>query len=314
MEIGLEICSFSIKVKNEPGALVNLHTYTGEDLIDKIKNQLYHLQELSQIESYKKTIELGKELGDGIIYKENRPYYKYLFFSVLSGEYGIQSTLKDMKTGDIFERNENHTEEIEFYICLLMPYGKGISKGLILLETIGARGAKTVTINKLSEYVKNIDDRFSLKVKPIAPYEYAKIILQNYKVQKVRLVKYSKSTDVSSPICEREEKIYINPTAAFSDKLKEKFPSILKKEKNSIISSGIVEIDEFKADDLKLVVDIDGKSKTIGVNNISSINAIEYITEHPSMEYDENNFPTAEAMKKIMHENAEEYVPYLLKK
>lgn len=75
-----------------------------------------------------------------------------------------------------------------------------------------------------------------------------------------------------------------------------------------------MEIDEFEADDLKVVVDIDGKSKTIGVNNILSINAVEYITEHPSMEYDENNFPTAEAMKKIMHENAEEYIPYLLKK
>lgn len=128
MEIGLEICSFSIKVKNEPGLLVNLYTYTGEDLIDKIKNQLYHLKTLSQIESHKKTIELGKELEDGVIYKENRPYYKYLFFSVLSGEYGIQSTLKDMNTGDIFERNENHTEEIEFYICLLMPYGKELAR------------------------------------------------------------------------------------------------------------------------------------------------------------------------------------------
>lgn len=91
MEIGLEICSFSIKVKNEPGALVNLHTYTGEDLIDKIKNQLYHLQELSQIESYKKTIEMGKELEEGVIYKKTDHIISIYFslYCLVNMEYSL---------------------------------------------------------------------------------------------------------------------------------------------------------------------------------------------------------------------------------
>lgn len=203
---------------------------------------------------------------------------KYISFTILCGAYGINSEITDIDTNEVlFKRKINNADVKDFRVMFAFENdeeGIKIYKGVVLFEVIGQYGIKTITTDKIREFLSN-----NFNVMPffytISTREAFEKLISNGSFKKINLIKNSVNPEFSSMLginCGKEVK-----TVAVSG-ISEKNHFIDKLLNFATSDQEVYEIDD-TYDDISLTVDIDGRTKTTSIRDIRSLYIVEKLPE-----------------------------------
>lgn len=281
MVVGVNISSFRFKKKNaQKEEFIPFYS----DFSNNKKECIY---------SCKNIIEVIKEFYKSKILPEQLDYHKkyfgtkkdsfkieekndriYISFTVICGAYGIKSEITDIDTNEIlFKRKVNNADVKDFRIMFAFSKdqkGFKINKGVVLFEVIGQYGVKTITTNKLREFLSN-----NFHVIPffytVSTREAFERLIENGSFKKINLIKNEVSPEFSNILginCGKEVR-----TVAVASIVEKK--NFIDKLLNFATSNNeVYEIDD-KYDDISITMDIGGRTKTTSIKDISSLYIIE---------------------------------------
>ena len=200
---------------------------------------------------------------------------------IFSGIYGSSSEIVDGNTETVqYNKKPSDIDIRPFCLMVIFPKDKEdliVQKGMFIFQNVGQFGVKTVTTGLMHKFFSE-KFRYTLKCSTIAPELFIKKVVQKDNVKKLTMIKNIKSNDLADNI---------NPGYGVEireiGKLSFKEP-VWEKIKSSIryVASGKYNLFEFENkeyDNLKLVVDIGGKNRTINLHNMENLSIIEAIPD-----------------------------------
>lgn len=281
MVIGVNISSFKMKKKNTKKGeyipfYINFSQYKEEckyqckDIIQVLEEFYNFMITPSKNDHYQKYFGTKKD-SFKIEEKNNRVYVS---FTVLCGAYGINSNITNIDTNKIlYNRKLNNADVKDFRVMFAFAKkqeGFEIKKGVVLFQTIGQYGIKTITNSKFTQFLSN-----ELNVIPyfysVSTREVLEKLVKYGKFKKINLIKNEVSPEFSNIFgvnCGKE----VRTVALTSIREKKNFIDKLM----DLATSGkeVYEIDD-SYNDIKLTVNINGRTKTTSIKDINSLYIVE---------------------------------------
>lgn len=302
----ISLSAYKFKISQRNGEFYNLTSFNQNqnDILDKLDEYLLQESIAHKNDNAGKGLKSKNVIKKEVVSKEGHPYYKYVYFCMDYGDYGTESTISSFETGEVlYEQKPGDLNGKDYYVLIAMPYGGNVSNGVIIFENIGVSGIKTMIQNPLKDFASAIDEKCTFHIKPIAQTAAITHFLNNNPITKLRLIKYFASEDRTENRCSKKETIFFQPRFR-------NLPQIVSRmmNNNNLTNSGITEIDNFEPDDLKVVIDINGKEKTFGVSNFETLGIAEDISEHENLQLTGGRLPTEDSLLMIMKETVESYI------
>ena len=233
--------------------------------------------------------------------------YRVLYGRVKTGEYGIESELVDVKSGQITNRSADQADMMPFGFCIAVPSGN-VKSAVIILQTMGVYGMKTTLQKHLQNCLTNISPELMLMMRAIAPKEYIDRYFKNGILKKIRMIRYEIPEDESDKmginygVKQTKEERIIHRPIGFLDRKKKEFQEWFSGQRSY---TDIIEIEGFEYDDLKLEFSLEHTNKTFNLANMNSLVVNEDITEKVRQK---GGHPVYDSLKSIMRDTAEEYL------
>jgi hypothetical protein len=112
-----------------------------------------------------------------------------------SGDYGYESTLYDIKSGEEqYKRKVDDTEIKPFYFLLYLPVKD--NKGFLILQRFGIYGIHSIFSKHLTDYFKQKFSELQLDFNPFVSAQLAKLFLEKGNIKEFVLTRYNLPTDV----------------------------------------------------------------------------------------------------------------------
>lgn len=233
--------------------------------------------------------------------------YRILFGRVKTGDYGIESELVNVRTGEVTNRSVEQADMMPFGFCIAVPAGK-IENAVIILQTMSVYGMKLSLQKRLQECLTQIDSKLQLVMRAIAPKEYIDRYFENGILKKIRMIRYEIPTDESDKLGiaygvrrTREERIIHSPLG-FMERKRREIQECLAGQRSY---TEIIELEDFEYDELKLEFSLGETNKTFDLKDMNSLVVNEDITNKVKQE---GGHPVYSDLKKIMQSTAVEYL------
>lgn len=240
-------------------------------------------------------------ISSGSVQMYDETTYRAMSFSVRSGNYGVEAVMIDRRTRcETHRRSADEAAVMEFNGLVYVPKNMGdarVFKGILIFETIGIYGAKTITTKYLKQFFAQYNLTFetrsvSIKVfidKLIERGNLYKITLINNRVSPNR----ADNMLISSG---REVTSYLQP------RLRPEFLQSMLGWFDRADKTGICEIPGTDYDDISVTFKIDSHPRTVRLRNIDRMSIVEDI---PDAIFEERNYK--ERLIAHMIETADEY-------
>ena len=303
---GMMICSFFLKKRytrsnlenicklnsrydfiNDDGAIISF-----EDVFGILKSFCKEHCINVNDEKKSKTFSIEK---NSISYNDSDTY-RAMSFTVISGAYGIESDMTDSNTNEIlFHRDIHVADNKKFNVLVFVPKDigdKAIIKGILIFQTIATYGVKTLTVDRIKAFIKNIG--LSIDIRSISVRALIEKLINDDGLHKITLIKDTISLDDSDNMLissGREEKSFIRPRLQ---------PSWLQKMLaffEKMDKSGVYEIDGEAYDDIRVHFDLGGRTRTASLSNIDKFSVIE---DFPETVYNNGHFKKDELIKYML--------------
>lgn len=238
----------------------------------------------------------------------NMPVFNYIVGKIKTGSYGYESEIINTITGNIeYNKNMEDAEVMPFFFILAVPVGD-VERGVIILQSHGIFGIKTIFQDALSSYLKSINPDYELILGNIAPTAYIERYLTEGILQKIRFFRYNIPHDISNQIGinngvkESYEEYTINKPIGFIRNKGDRIRECIRGQREI---SNIVRIDDFEYDNIKLEFQLGKRRKTINLANIDNLNLSEDITNEVDLV---GGHPTFDSMEPVLLETAAGYL------
>ncbi len=321
--LSLTACSFYFKKTNskENTNILNLNTPFDIELKDDIK---YHFKDLSELfisffENHKTLIKNDNKQQsfrceyDKKNYRETDSFRMYCV-KILSGIYGSSSDIIDGNTEKVqYEKKLSDIDTRPFYLMIIFPKDNEkvtVQKGMFLFQNVGQFGVKTITTTLMQKFFSD-KFGFTLKCNTIASDLFVRKVIRKDSVKKLLMIKNVKSNDIADNIgvgygseIREISKLCFNETmwSKIMDKIR-------------FVSGGKYNLFEFEQqeyDNLKVVVDIGGRNRTINLHNLENLSIIESIPDNIRMANGHPNLPMLiEYFQKVATEYLKEMVLHI---
>lgn len=280
---GLLVCSFYLKKKFSRGNdnVIDLNHKISDEENNEYANifELFSsfLDEVRQTKDDERSMKLFS-VPHETIENHDSETYRATSFAVNSGSYGFESEITDRISKEIkYKRTRNDADIKQFYCLVYVPKdidGISIQKGIMLFQTIGTYGIKTITTQKMKEFFS--EKGITLETRSVSVRMFMEKIIENGSLTKVTLVKNSVSPDSSDNMfisTGREEKSYIKPR--LKQNWIDKFLDFL----DGKNQDDIFEINDEKYQDIRITFSLSGKSRTVRANDIDRFSVVEEIPD-----------------------------------
>lgn len=233
--------------------------------------------------------------------------YRILFGRVKTGDYGIESELVNVRTGEVTNRSLEQADMMPFGFCIAVPAGK-MENAVIILQTMSVYGMKVSLQKRLQECLTQTDPKLQLVMRAIAPKEYIDRYFEKGILKKIRMIRYEIPTDESDKLGiaygvkkTREERIIHSPLG-FMERKKRELQECIAGQRSY---TEIVELEDFEYDEFKLEFSLGETNKTFDLKDMNSLVVNEDITYRVKLE---GGHPVYSSLKKIMQNTAAEYL------
>ena len=282
---GMLVCSFNMKKRFSRGEenLYSLnHQYqtdnkenstTFENAMEMFRHFCLANATLSDDERKKKVF----AIKEGTIQESQEATFRAMSFVVKSGSYGIEGDITDKVTQEIkYHRNEEEPDVKEFLCVVYIPLDVGeleIQKGILVFQSIGSYGVKTITTERMRAFFAEIDLTFETRSVSVSAF-IEKLILQGslYKLTLIRNRLSRNGADNMLITTGREEQVYIHPTLLPEWQLK-MLTMFRKADETGLIE--IPESDDY--DDISIQFKLGDKKRTVRLRNLDRLSIIEDI-------------------------------------
>lgn len=304
-KIGLSVYGFNLRRKDTQ---LELQDIEGQEFIEIVKQFVEDNKANYADDKRLEKVFKCDDCLEGIVEDEGRGVFKYIYGIVKTGEYGVVSEIIDIETGRTeYNKGTNHADVLPFYYFIAVPANR-TNRGIVILQSIGRYGIKTIFEKRLQEHVKKINEHIKLIIGTIVPIEYVNRYIERGILRKIRMIKYDVPNDLSERIginsgveTTYEERIIHRPVG-FINRKSELIKECLRGQR---MCNTIIQIEGFDYDSLKLEFKLGNTSKTISLNNIDSLNINEDITEEVELD---NGHPTQESILPILVDTAKGYL------
>ena len=304
---GLLICSFYLKKKysrseNEILQLNQEYEYDGtlyNNVFSLFNGFVQNYMELADDEKMMKMFAIDY---NSVKYEE-KDGYTIESGIIHSGAYGTESEITNKTTKEVvYRRGKDDADIKQFDYMIFVPSDeddKKVTKGIILFETIGTYGVKTITTRNMKGFFSE-KYGLTLETRSISVRIFMEKLLKDNKLNRVTLIKNSVSKDPADNMFAnvgREELTYISP------KLKDSWILQLLEHLDGTSDDDIFEVNNEVYEDIKLTFSHAGRTKTVRLNDVDRFSMIEDI---PDYIYNGNNIDR-EKLVKHMEKTAQDY-------
>lgn len=307
---GLLACSFIVRkkyVKDEIYSLNGEYQYDDKiyhGIIEMLHEFFYNYKDYHDDEKLMKMFSVDQN-SIKIVEKDS---YFMVSGMIKSGAYGVESQLTNRTTNKvIFKREKDDADIKNFSFMIIIPKDVEdliVEKGILLFETIGPYGVKTITTKNFKSF---FSENFGLTVetRSISVRLFMEKLLKDEKLGRITLIKDKVSKDSSDNMfltVGREEITYIKPT------LKSSWISLLLEHIGGTSNDDIFEIKDEVYTDIKFTFSQGGRTKTVRLKDIDKFSMVEDV---PSYVYEGNDI-NRERLILHMEETAKGYMNKLI--
>ena len=307
---GLLVCSFLIRkkyVKDEIYALNADYQYDDKlyhGIIEMFCEFFSNYKEFHDDEKLMKMFSVDQDS----IKIEEKPEYFMLSGIIRSGAYGIESQLTNRTTNKVtYKRGKDDADIKNFSFMMVIPKDAEemiVKKGILLFETIGPYGVKTITTKNIKGF---FSEKFGLTVetRSISVRLFMERLLKDENLGRITLIKNRVSKDSSDNMfltVGREETTYVKPT------LKDSWISQVLEHIDGNAQDDIFEINDEVYNDIKFTFSQGGRTKTVRLKDIDKFSMVE---EVPPYVYEGNGI-NRDRLIGYMEETAKGYMNKLV--
>lgn len=201
----------------------------------------------------------------------------YLLIEIESGRYGYKLNITDKETKAIaYKQKETDAPLMKFYLTILVPKiveKAKVYKGFMFFQNYGQYGVKTETIKGMKKYFSEMFNSM-LWVGNISPEIFVETMLKAESIKKIFFVRNNISLDASDNV-----KFAYGKEQRVLEKMKLSEGFISKLRGYLAGSNRIFEFESKDYNDVKLCIDIGGRDRIIGLNNIENVSIIESLPD-----------------------------------
>lgn len=314
--LSLTACSFHLKKTNSKGN-TQIYDLNAPLHVKNEDNDEYQFSDLSELfcaffEKYKTLVkDDSKQQSFRCEYcSQNRletPDFKMLYVKICSGIYGSSSDIIDGETQKVkFQKTSSDIDTRPFYLMIVFPKDNKkvtVQKGMFIFQNVGQFGVKTITTLKMQEFFSS-KFNITLKCNTIAPDLFIKKVIQKENIKKFVMIKNYKSSDLADNISKGYgvEVREIGNLSFSESKWSQLMGAIRHVAGNKC---NLFEFEQQEYDNLKLVMDIGGRTRTINLHNLENLSIIESIPDEIKMA---NGHPNLELLIAHLKNVAKEYL------
>lgn len=204
--------------------------------------------------------------------------YKAMSFIISSGSYGLESTITDRRTREIkYQCGEDDASVKDFRCLVFVPKDTDtvqVSKGILIFQTLGAYGVKTITVKQMKAFFSGID--LTLETRSVSVRLFIEKLIEKGSLYKVTMIRNKVSPDSSDNMLVstgREERSYIHPT--FKQTWIAKFLDAVGGNKGT----DLLEFDDNTYEDITVTFKLGHGYRTVRLTEIDRFSVVEDIPE-----------------------------------
>lgn len=321
--LSLTACSFHLRKTNSKGntKIFNLNT---PFVICTKEGETYHFDSLAELFAlfFQKYETLFKDdmkqqsfrcEYNAENYAETDDFRMY-YAKIYSGIYGSSSDIIDGNTQKIrYKKKSSDIDTRPFYLMIIIPKDSAqvvVQKGMFIFQNVGQFGVKTITTTLMQEFFSN-EFGITLRCNTVAPDLFIRKVIRQDNIKKLVMVKNIKSSDVSDNVSKGYgSEVREISNLHFSENLWARLM-----DKIRYVAGGryhLFEFEQIEYDNLKVVVDIGGRTRKINLHNLENLSIIEGIPDEIKMP---DGYPNLlmliEYFKKVASEYLEEMVLHI---
>lgn len=211
--------------------------------------------------------------------------FRMFYTRIYSGVYGSSSDIIDGNTQKVkYKKKSSDIDTRPFYLMVVFPKDSErvvVQKGLFIFQNVGQFGVKTITTTLMQEFFSN-EFHITLKCNTISPDLFVKKIIRQDNIKKLVMVKNIKSSDTSDNVRKGYgSEIREIGNLYFTEKMWSRMM-----DKIRYVAGGrynLFEFEQIEYDNLKVVVDIGGRTRKINLHNLENLSIIEAIPDEIKM-------------------------------
>ena len=283
---GLLICSFFVKERygRDDSKVINLNNEIHIEQVgnEETYNSIWKLfsdffnnhLDLSDDESSMKLFSIARDS----IKEFDTDSYHCASFIINSGSYVIEGKLTNRTTKEVkYNRTREDADVKQFHALIYIPKdadGIKVQKGILLFQSIGTFGVKTITTKQIKDYFAQ--KGLTFETRSVSISVFLKRILEENRIKKVTLLKNCTSIDSSDNMListGREEKVYYSP------KFKESFIQRIIDFVDGKKDDTIFEINDNLYEDISISFNLSGRTRTAKLKDIDRFSLVEDIPD-----------------------------------
>lgn len=305
----ISLVIYGLSVINGENKRVYLDNIIGEkSLLECITEYVKGNIELYSKDTSKDTLFKFEQVNTEIVEnKAGQKEYEIVFGRVKTGEYGIESELVNIQTGETTNRSTDQADMMPFGFCIAVPAGK-VNSAVIIFQTMGVYGMKMSLQRHLQKCITDLNPELQLNMRAIAPREYIDRYFGSGVLKKIRMIRYeipedeSEKMGINYGVKQTKEERIIHKPLGFMERKKKVIQEWFAGQRSY---TGIIELESFEYDDLKLEFSLDGTDKTFSLREMNNLVVNEDITKKVKQQ---GGHPVYSSLKPIMKEMAREYL------
>ncbi|SFS87464.1 hypothetical protein [Brevundimonas viscosa] len=196
------------------------------------------------------------------------------------GAYGREGDVIDVTTGNsVLKKKKHHAEKIPYYFRVYVPLGA--DKGYLITQRLGLSGVSGNLKSIFREYFENAHPEYIVDIRSLAPDFIVKRFIKGGEPRSVTFIKHSIPPDYADVVSGKS--VQSEGSIEVTYKSKEKGFFRKKEVANAITSTqgikSVYAFDDFEPDDVKMTVDVNGKLRTISLQNQRNVRSSFDITD-----------------------------------
>lgn len=244
---------------------------------------------------------------ESVLNEDGQLEYRVLYGRVKTGDYGIESELVNIESGDVYHRSKEQADVMPFGFCIAIPAGD-VNSAIIILQALGNYGMKISLQKHLQKCVSDINPEYNLLMRAILPKEYMDRYFEHGILEKIRMIRYEIPEDISNRmginygVKQTKEERIIHKPLGFMENNKKAIKEWMSGQKSF---TQIIEIDGYQYDDLKLEIKLGKTVKTFNLGNLQRMVVSEDITSEVMLA---GGHPVFSSLKSKMKDVSKEYL------
>lgn len=272
-KVGLSVYSFY--VKNREDEKMELHNIENNNVLQ----YLYHIINADRYVYFKEArnekaycfdeIEVQEELN-----ADGREIYTAIYGTIKSGNYGEQTEIINVETGNVAHNKEDNEADVLPYGFAIAVAAGEMNQGIVVVQSFAGIDIKRILHQRVAAYVERIGNEYRVDMKPVVPQQVLDGYFEGGILKSIRFIQNIIPTEESDRFglnrnvgnMSKEVK-FKNPVGFLvNNKLR-----IDMWRRGQIGYDRVVEIDDFEYDELKLDFKIGNSTKTIKMSDIENL-------------------------------------------